>query len=49
MALWTLRPDMSHVVNMAVPVYSSTYHPMGTATMGKVVDSKLRVIGVAGL
>ncbi|KAJ2979795.1 hypothetical protein NQ176_g3027 [Zarea fungicola] len=27
----------------------STYHPMGTATMGKVVDSKLRVIGVAGL
>ncbi len=28
---------------------SSTYHPMGTAAMGKVVDTKLRVKGVAGL
>ncbi|KAJ3496757.1 hypothetical protein NLG97_g2424 [Lecanicillium saksenae] len=27
----------------------STYHPMGTAAMGKVVDTKLRVNGVAGL
>ncbi|XWW95404.1 hypothetical protein V2A60_003362 [Cordyceps javanica] len=27
----------------------STYHPMGTAAMGKVVDTKLRVKGVAGL
>ncbi|EGX93356.1 glucose dehydrogenase, putative [Cordyceps militaris CM01] len=27
----------------------STHHPMGTAAMGKVVDNKLRVKGVAGL
>lgn len=26
-----------------------TYHPMGTCTMGKVVDNELRVVGVDGL
>ena len=28
---------------------NSEYHPLGTAAMGKVVDSRLRVKGVAGL
>lgn len=30
--------------------FSSTlYHPAGTAAMGRVVDSQLRVLGVTGL
>ena len=28
---------------------SNTYHPMGTCSMGKVVDSELRVLGIEGL
>lgn len=27
----------------------TTYHPMGTCTMGEVVDSRLKVHGVKGL
>ena len=30
-------------------LYRTSYHPGGTAAMGKVVDSELRVKGVSGL
>lgn len=51
---WLPRPEVDIADRAQLEDYvrrhsNSEYHPLGTAAMGKVVDSRLRVEGVGGL
>ncbi|TQS32417.1 hypothetical protein Golomagni_07265 [Golovinomyces magnicellulatus] len=46
---FTVDSTDEYIDKRIVAGVGSTYHPMGTAAMGKVVDTNLRVPGVAGL
>ncbi|KAL8791313.1 MAG: hypothetical protein Q9195_005932 [Heterodermia aff. obscurata] len=51
---WLPRPEVDIGDRAQLEEYvrkhsNSEYHPLGTAAMGKVVDSRLRVMGVGGL